>query len=90
LGSILKALGLTIWGLIGFGLLAIFIFVGYEGALKYRASSGSIVNENATNDQLKQSQVGPSGSVGAIAPADRTHDVPLGFRTEGAHRSTVE
>jgi tetratricopeptide (TPR) repeat protein len=76
-GSILKALGLTIWGLIGLGLLAIFIFVGYEAALKYRASSGPMVNENATNDQLKQSQFGPSGGIGAIAPADRTHDVPI-------------
>jgi len=51
-GSILRALGLTIWGLIGFGLLAIFIFVGYEAALKYRASSGSMVNVIATNGQL--------------------------------------
>jgi tetratricopeptide (TPR) repeat protein len=34
----LKALGLTIWGLIALGLLAIFIFVGYEVALKYRAA----------------------------------------------------
>jgi tetratricopeptide (TPR) repeat protein len=70
-GSILKALGLTIWSLIGLGLLAIFIFVGYEAALKYRALSGSIVNENATNDQLKQSPASPPGSIGA-----RTHDVP--------------
>jgi tetratricopeptide (TPR) repeat protein len=76
-GSILKALGLTIWGLIGFGLLAIFIFVGYEAALRYRASSGSMVNKNATNDQLNQSQFGPSGGTGAIAPADRTYDVPI-------------
>jgi hypothetical protein len=76
-GSILKALGLTIWGLIVFGLLAIFIFVGYEAALRYRASSGSMVNENATNDQLKRSQFGPSGGAVAIAPADRTHDAPI-------------
>ena len=75
MGSILKALGLTIWGLIGFGLLAIFIFVGYEVALKYRASSGSM--ENATNGQLKQSQLGPSGGNSTIAQADRTHDVPI-------------
>jgi tetratricopeptide (TPR) repeat protein len=62
-GSFLKALGLTIWGLIGFGLLAIFIFVGYEAALKYRASSSSSVNESAPSDQLKQLQ--------------RAHDVPV-------------
>jgi tetratricopeptide (TPR) repeat protein len=73
-GSILKALGLTIWGLIGFGLLAIFLFVGYEAAVKYRASSDSTVNEGATNDQSKP---GPSGGIGAIASADRTHDVPI-------------
>jgi tetratricopeptide (TPR) repeat protein len=75
MGSILKALGLTIWGLIGLGLLAIFIFVGYETALKYRASSASMVNESATNEQPTQSQLGPSGGIGAIASADRTHDV---------------
>jgi tetratricopeptide (TPR) repeat protein len=76
-GSILKALGLTIWGLIGFGLMAIFIFVGYEAELKYRASSAFMVNESATNEQTTQSQLGPSGGIGAIASADRTHDVPI-------------
>jgi tetratricopeptide (TPR) repeat protein len=91
-GSILKALGLTIWGLIGFGLLAIFIFVGYEAALKYRASSGSMVNQNAPNDQLKQSQFGPTDGTGAIAPADRTHDVPIApapSRTSDATRKLL-
>jgi tetratricopeptide (TPR) repeat protein len=68
-GSILKALGLTIWGLIGLGLMAIFIFVGYEAALKYRASVDPMFNEHATNDQLKQSQLGPS--------ADRVHGVSI-------------
>jgi tetratricopeptide (TPR) repeat protein len=75
-GSLLKALGLTIWGLIGFGLLVIFLFVGYEAALRYRASSGSIVNESATNGPAKSSQLGPSG-VEAAASADRTHDAPI-------------
>ncbi len=92
MGSILKALGLTIWGLIGFGLLAIFIFVGYEAALKYRASSGSMVNESATNDQTKQSQLGPSGGIGAIASADRTYDVsiaPAPPRTSDATRKLL-
>jgi len=75
-GSLLKALGLTIWGLIGFGLLAIFLFVGYQAALKYRAPGGSTVNESA-NDQSKQSQSGLPGGIGAIASADLTHDVPI-------------
>jgi tetratricopeptide (TPR) repeat protein len=91
-GSILKALGLTIWGLIGFGLLAIFLFVGYEAALKHRASSSSTVNESATNDQLKQSQLGPSGGIGPIASADRTHDVaisPAAPRTSDSTRKLL-
>jgi tetratricopeptide (TPR) repeat protein len=91
-GSILKALGLTIWGLIGFGLLAIFIFVGYEAALKYRASSGSTVNESATNDRLKRSQLGPSGGNGAIVPANRMQDVhiaPAHPRTSDATRKLL-
>jgi tetratricopeptide (TPR) repeat protein len=88
-GSILKGLGLTIWGLIGFGLLAIFIFVGYEAALRYRASSGSMVNENAAHDPLKQSQFGPAGGTGAVAPADLTHDVPVAPRTSDATRKLL-
>jgi tetratricopeptide (TPR) repeat protein len=68
-------LGLTIWGLIGFGLLAIFLFVGYEAALRYRASSGSVGNESAT-DHTKPSQLGPSGDSDATASRDRIHDVP--------------
>jgi tetratricopeptide (TPR) repeat protein len=90
-GSILKALGLTIWGLIGFGLLAIFLFVGYEAAVKYRASSISRVNE-ATNDQTKQSQLGSSGGIGSIVSADRTHDVPIATalpRTSDATRKLL-
>jgi tetratricopeptide (TPR) repeat protein len=87
-GSMLKALGLTIWGLIAFGLLAIFIFVGYEAALRYRASSGSIVDESATNDQSKHRQLGPSGRIGSSAPAERTHDVPNGSAPPRAPEAT--
>ena len=90
MGSILKALGLTIWGLIGLGLLAIFIFVGYEAALKYRASG--MVTDNAAHDELKQSQFGPSGGIVAIAPADRSHDAPISpapLRTTDATRKLL-
>jgi hypothetical protein len=51
MGSMLKALGLTIWGLIAFGLLVVFIFVGYEAALKYRSSSGSGVDASTASPQ---------------------------------------
>ncbi len=73
LGSIFKALGLTIWGLIAFGLLAIFIFVGYQAALRHRASSAPMVDER-TND--RSGQLGPSGKVGSSAPSEPSHDVP--------------
>jgi tetratricopeptide (TPR) repeat protein len=75
MGSILKGLGLTIWGLIAFGLLAIFMFVGYEAALRYRASSGSVVNERTENEQSNHGQPAPPGGIGSSA---RTHDVPNG------------
>ena len=67
--SILKALGLTIWGLIAFGLVAIFIFVGYEIALKYRATSGSVDTERAASNQGRLSLPGPS--VGNVRKAVR-------------------
>jgi tetratricopeptide (TPR) repeat protein len=72
--SILKALGLTIWGLIAFGLVAIFIFVGYEVALKYRATSDSVDTEKEANNQASSSLSGPS-----VEPTDSTGgttDVP--------------
>jgi tetratricopeptide (TPR) repeat protein len=42
LGPLLKALGVTIWGLIALGLLAVFIFVGYEAALKFRSPGATV------------------------------------------------
>jgi len=75
-GSILKALGLTIWGLVAIGLLAIFIFVGYETAIRYRTSSGTLVDERTTNDQSRSGQLGSSGGVASSAPMNRTNDLP--------------
>lgn len=62
MGSLLKALGMTIWGLIAFGLLAIFIFVGYQSALKFRSPSTSIAD---THNTIAQSDGSP-----ALAHAD--------------------
>jgi tetratricopeptide (TPR) repeat protein len=52
LGSLLKGLGMTIWGLIAFGLLAIFVFVGYQAALKSRSPSTSVADTHNANRQL--------------------------------------
>jgi tetratricopeptide (TPR) repeat protein len=57
LGSLLKALGLTIWGLIAFGLLAIFIFIGYQAALKFRSASTTVADTHSTNVQSGGSPV---------------------------------
>ena len=38
MGSLLKALGVTIWSLTALGLAAVFIIVGYQAALKYRSA----------------------------------------------------
>jgi tetratricopeptide (TPR) repeat protein len=51
LGSVLKALGLMIWGLIALGLLALFVLVGYRAAVKFRGPSVPIVDTQSTNDQ---------------------------------------
>jgi tetratricopeptide (TPR) repeat protein len=60
LGSILKALGLTIWGLIALGLLAVFMFVGFEAALRYRASIASVVDAGTASHQYGKAPPAPS------------------------------
>jgi tetratricopeptide (TPR) repeat protein len=51
LGALLKALGMTIWGLIAFGLLAIFIFVGYEAAMRFRSSATPLAETHSPSIQ---------------------------------------
>jgi tetratricopeptide (TPR) repeat protein len=69
LGSILKALGLTIWGLVGFGLLVIFTFVGYQAALKFHSSGVWAVDSGAAIRQSNGRSMAPSASNVAAAPA---------------------
>jgi tetratricopeptide (TPR) repeat protein len=73
--SILKALGLTIWGAIAILLSVIFIVVGYELALKYRFSIASLSFEQALNDQNSQSKSAEPAA--SVALPDRTPDVPV-------------
>ena len=42
--SILKALGVTIWGLVGFGLVVVLVAVGYRAALNHRIVKNSVVD----------------------------------------------
>jgi tetratricopeptide (TPR) repeat protein len=76
-GSILKALGLTIWGAIAVLLSVIFIIVAYQVAMKYRASRSAFDFDNSLNDESTQSQ--PESSVGSVSLPDRAPDlrVPL-------------
>jgi hypothetical protein len=41
-------------------LLVVFMFVGYEAALKYRASSGSVVDASTASRQSREALPGPS------------------------------
>lgn len=74
--SILKALGLTIWGLVAIGLLAIFVFVGYEAAIMHRASSGTLVDEITSIDRFESSQLGLPGGTASSTPTSRTSAIP--------------
>lgn len=69
--SILKALGLTIWGFIAIGLLALFMFVGYEAAIRHRAS---LVDESTSNERSERGPLGPSFGIASSAPTSRTND----------------
>jgi tetratricopeptide (TPR) repeat protein len=51
------------WGLIAFGLLILFVFVGYQAAMKFRSPSIPVVNTRGENDQTDASRpVPPSPS----------------------------
>ena len=73
--SILKALGLTIWGLIAIALLAMFVFVGYEAAIRHRAASDALVDESTSSDRSERGQLGPSGGMASSSPTSRTSDI---------------
>jgi hypothetical protein len=61
--TLLKALGLTIWGLIAFGLLILFVFVGYQAAMKFRSPGVSAANTPNKSGQTDGGlSVSPSGS----------------------------
>jgi len=62
---VLKALGLTIWGLIGLGLLALFVVVGYQAALKFRSPGIPVADRQSKNDES-------SGSVAFMRPGSDT------------------
>jgi hypothetical protein len=73
--SILKALGLTIWGLVAIGLLAMFVFVGYEAAIRHRASSDVLVDESTSSDRFERGQLGPSGGIASTSPTSQTKHI---------------
>jgi tetratricopeptide (TPR) repeat protein len=64
----LKALGLTMWGLIAFGLLIVFFFVGYQAALKYRPSSAPVVGASSARPRPIETQPSVARETGTQAP----------------------
>jgi tetratricopeptide (TPR) repeat protein len=77
LGAMLKALGLTMWGLIAFGLLIVFFFVGYQAALKYRPSSAPVVDASSPSPKIEAqpSTIGGTQTVAPSAPLPVAPDV---------------
>jgi tetratricopeptide (TPR) repeat protein len=71
--SILKALGLTIWGAIAILLSVIFIIVAFQVVMKYRASRSALELENESNSQASQSQ--PADLAASVALPDRAPDL---------------
>jgi tetratricopeptide (TPR) repeat protein len=67
-GAMLKALGLTMWGLIAFGLLVVFIFVGYQAAPKYHPSSAPVVDASSPIPKI-EAQPGSAGGTQTTAPS---------------------
>jgi tetratricopeptide (TPR) repeat protein len=80
MGPLLKALGLTIWGLVALGLLAVFILVGYEAAVKLRNVDTTVADTSGKNapshgdpDDQRLPQNPPQLNTGALSStlADR-------------------
>ena len=76
MGSILKALGLTVWGLAAIGLLAILVFVGYETAMKHRTLSDKPIVGNTSRDPSEPGQLGPTAGTSDSDPANRAAGIP--------------
>ena len=64
----LKALGLTIWGLIALGLLALFVVVGYQAAVKFRGPSISVADTQSKSDLSSGSVAFTSPGGGTVKP----------------------
>jgi tetratricopeptide (TPR) repeat protein len=73
--SILKGLGMTIWGLIAIGLMVIFLLVGYEVALKHRVVLPGLNDEKAVDNRgspsLPSRAPGPAVSTSGAKPVPR-------------------
>jgi tetratricopeptide (TPR) repeat protein len=70
--SILKALGLTIWGAIAVLFSVVFIIVAFQVVMKYRASRSALDLEKELNSQSRQSEVEESAASVAL-PAQAPH-----------------
>lgn len=86
--SMLKALGLTIWGLVALGLLAIFMFVGYELARKYRATNDSAAESaSISNDKTLSTPQYHSDHTAAASAVPYTPDSTRKFLEKAVQKS---
>src|ERR1700704_5337118 len=56
------------WGLIAFGLLVVFIFVGYQAALKHHPTSAPVVDASSLSPTM-EAQPGPADGTQTTAPS---------------------
>ena len=90
MAALLKALGLTIWGLIAFGLVAIFIFVGYEAALKYRLSAAPTLETRSSAVPSQAESLGDSSAAPTLPFADVTHQLFQSAMAKHRHELVIE
>jgi tetratricopeptide (TPR) repeat protein len=63
LRTLIKALGLTVWGLVAFGLLILFVLVGYQAALRFRSPNAQATStRNMSGEAESNVSHLPSGS----------------------------
>jgi tetratricopeptide (TPR) repeat protein len=85
MGPLLKVLGLTIWGLVALGLLAVFIFVGYESALKLRSPGVPVADTSSKHVQS-------NGSPGVVHSDSNTgtQSIPAPKNLDSASKVALE
>ena len=72
--SLLKALGVTIWGTIAFGLLITFVLLGYRAGMRYRIAAPPMVETEGSRGQPSGNKPDLQSSFHSAAPPTRDEE----------------